>query len=725
MNIKEILSAPDVGYYEPINLCTGKYVADYGNSNVIYENQGYSAEKIIEFAGRDSEKTGISVMKTDIDFTKRISPDILDFINRFKSTGARLFISFSSAWELLFTSNILTDISLVGITSPVMGRRDIDIPENVRYYNMNDIISKEILLPNIYENNDNKDENIKNYCEAINGICTYKYKESEYIDKNFDEDNILAASIFSDIFNKIGILSFRIMIDMENNAAISTVEFIKVWTDINTNLNNTYISNITRYGPLCGYYEYYANTIRTAPVISCFKNVKKEIEDNSLFFMYRILYNMLYDNKKIIDDAPLYFLKFEVTAKLDNSDEVFDSANKQFVSYISRKNNLSGNTFLNKDMSFGADKYLGANKSIIQEYNEMYKTKADKWHSLVNLIKYCSKNKKEYSENENDLYTFEFGKSILKEILNYVFEEKFNKRNLLSCFDTSDSSDIIINRYNNIITYFNALLMKKTYIKGQEFLKDWTSKDYQIVLLLMIYLANAISKFERTEYYYCKDRRDVENIISKFALEDFLNDNYEYNFSPDVVAIVKNVFKNNVLETFILNQLFPTIYSNNFSIEPSDNIISYNLSLNLSINLKYKIVNRLENFKYNFHLYYALSSLFIVEPMNHITIKDEIEREINPEMLFKEVEANNLMISREEVENIISEILLKNNIDIFDTINEYAYNSLDHCSTSSLYKMFVDVTMSYLSLLIEETAIENNHDALVESVKEIVKYNLL
>ena len=357
--------------------------------------------------------------------------------------------------------------------------------------------------------------------------------------------------------------------------------------------------------------------------------------------------------------------------------------------------------------------------------NEIYEIKADKWRSLVNLIEYCTKNKKEYSDNEKDLYTFEFGKSILKEILSYVFEEKFNKRNLLSCFDTSDGSDIIINRYNNIITYFNDLLMKKTYIKGQEYLKDWTSKDYQVVLLLMIYLANAISKFERTKYYYCKEWRNTENIISIFALEDFLNDSYEYNFSPDIVDIVKNVFQNNVLKTFILNQLFPTIYNNNFSIEPSDNIVSYSLSSNLSRSLKYKVANRLENFKYNFHLYYALSSLFIVEPMKHITIKEEIEREINPEMLFKEVEVNNLMISREEVENVISEILSENNVDIFSAIDDYGYRSLSYNYSYSSYKEFIDVVMSYLSLLIEEKAIENNHDALVESVKELVKYNLL
>ena len=111
MSIKEILSTPDIEYYAPVNLCTGKYIADYRNSNIIYENNGYSAEKIIQFAGGDNEKTGISVMKIDIDFTKRISPEILDFIHKFKSVGARLFISFSSAWELLFTSNILTDIS--------------------------------------------------------------------------------------------------------------------------------------------------------------------------------------------------------------------------------------------------------------------------------------------------------------------------------------------------------------------------------------------------------------------------------------------------------------------------------------------------------------------------------------------------------------------------------------------------------------------------------------
>lgn len=309
--------------------------------------------------------------------------------------------------------------------------------------------------------------------------------------------------------------------------------------------------------------------------------------------------------------------------------------------------------------------------------------------------------------------------------MSYVFEEKFNKRNLLSCFDTSDGSDIIINRYNNILTYFNDLLMKKTYIKGQEYLKDWTSKDYQVVLLLMIYLANAISKFERTKYYYCKEWRNTENIISIFALEDFLNDSYEYNFSPDIVDIVKNVFQNNVLKTFILNQLFPTIYNNNFSIEPSDNIVSYSLSSNLSRSLKYKVANRLENFKYNFHLYYALSSLFIVEPMKHITIKEEIEREINPEMLFKEVEVNNLMISREEVENVISEILSENNVDIFSAIDDYGYRSLSYNYSYSSYKEFIDVVMSYLSLLIEEKAIENNHDALVESVKGLVKYNLL
>lgn len=721
MSIKEILSAPDIGFYAPVNLCTGKYVADYGNSNIINENQGYSAEKIIQFAGGDNEKTGISVMKIDIDFTKRISPEILDFINKFKSVGARLFISFSSAWELLFTSNILTDISLVGITSPAMGRGDINIPENVRYYNMNDIVSQEILLPNIYENNNNKDENVKNYCEAINRISTYKYKESEYIDKNFDDDNIFAAAVFLDIFNKIGILSFRMMIDIENSAVISTVEFIKAWRDINTSSN----VSIENYIPLCGYYDYYVNTRKTAPIARCFGNVKKEIEDNSLFFIYRILYNMLYDTKKTIDDAPLYFLKLEVTNNAGYAEKLFDWENKQFVSYISRKNILSGNTSLNKDMSFGVDKQLGADTKVIQEYNEIYKTKANKWRSLVNLIEYCSKNKKEYSDNENDLYTFEFGKSILKEILSYVFEEKFNKRNLLSCFDTSDGSDIIINRYNNIITYFNDLLMKKTYIKEQEYLKDWTSKDYQVVLLLMIYLANAISRFERTKYYYCREWRNEENIISKFALEDFLNDSYEYNFSLDVVDIVKNVFKNNVLKTFALNQLFPTIYSNNFSIEPSDNIVSYNLSLNLSRGLKYKVANRLENFKYNFHLYYALSSLFIVEPMKHITIKEEIERKINPEILFKEVEVNNLMISREEVENVISEILSENNIDIFSVIDEYVYCSLSYNYSSSSYKEFVDVVMSYLSLLVEEKAIENNHDALVESVKEIVKYNLL
>lgn len=721
MSIKEILSTPDIEYYAPVNLCTGKYIADYGNSNIIYENNGYSAEKIIQFAGKDNEKTGISVMKIDIDFTKRISPEILNFIHKFKSVGARLFISFSSAWELLFTSNILTDISLVGITSPAMGRGDINIPENVRYYNMNDIVSQEILLPNIYENNNNKDENVKNYCEAINRINTYKYKEFEYINKNFDDDNIFAAAVFSDIFNKIGILSFRMMIDIENSAVISTVEFVKVWRDINTSSN----VSIENYGPLCGYYDYYVNTGKTAPIVRCLGDVKKEIKDNSLFFMYRILYNMLYDTKKIIDDAPLYFLKFEVITNVGYSEKLFDWENKQFVSYISRKNILSGNTFLNKDLSFGADKQLGADTKIIQEYNEIYEIKADKWRSLVNLIEYCTKNKKEYSDNEKDLYTFEFGKSILKEILSYVFEEKFNKRNLLSCFDTSDGSDIIINRYNNIITYFNDLLMKKTYIKGQEYLKDWTSKDYQVVLLLMIYLANAISKFERTKYYYCKEWRNTENIISIFALEDFLNDSYEYNFSPDIVDIVKNVFQNNVLKTFILNKLFPTIYNNNFSIEPSDNIVSYSLSSNLSIGLKYKVANRLENFKYNFHLYYALSSLFIVEPMKHITIKEEIEREINPEILFKEVEVNNLMISREEVENVISEILSENNVDIFSAIDDYGYRSLSYNYSYSSYKEFIDVVMSYLSLLIEEKAIENNHDALVESVKELVKYNLL
>ena len=717
MNIKEILSTPDVEYYESINLCTGKRVTDYGNSNII------NSEKIIQFAGQDGEKTGISVMKTDIDFTKRISPEILDFMHKFKSVGARLFISFSSAWELLFTSNILTDITLVGITSTSMMPSDINVPENVRYYDMNNIISQEILLPNIYENNNNKDENVKKYCEAINGINTYKYKKSRYINKNFDDDNIFAASVFSDIFNKIGILSFRMMIDVENNVVISTVEFIKIWTEINTDSNASYRNNIESYGPLCGYCEYY-----DAPIIRQFVNVEKEIEDNSIFFMYRILYNMLYDTKKIIDDAPLYFLKFEVIAKSCDSEELFNSANKQFISYISRKNILSGNNYLNKDMPFRADKCLGSDNSVIQKYNEIYKTKADKWRLLVNLIEYCSKNKKEYSTNENDIYTFEFGKSILKEILNYVFEEKFNKRNLLSCLNASDGSDTIINRYNNIITYFNELLMKKTYIKGQEYLKDWDSKDYQVVLLLMIYLANAISKFERTEYYYkdMKNKEDViSNIISKFALEDFLNDSYEYNFSSDIVNIIKNIFKNNVLKTFLLDRLFQNACNNYYSIELSDNIVSHNLSLNLSRGLKYKVVNILENSKYNFHLYYALSSLFIVEPMNHITIEEEIERKINPEMLFREVDVNNLMISREEVENTISEILLENNIDIFDAIEDYVYNILFYNYLSSSYKVFVDVVMSYLSLLIEENAIENKHDALVESVKEIVKYNLL
>lgn len=537
----------------------------------------------------------------DVNIQSRLPENAWQVYLAFKNAGFDIYLSFKSAFDIMFKSTVLTKVSFLLQTARneemqvvIKHLKDNNVDmSNIKIESLISIYADDVEIPvpvetiidDIYSHTISEDK-LRDYYNDTAKEVTVSKKIDYILGTTFLNKRLLSAYdaqlVFGHIFANIDIIPYHLLYNIDENILLFDHYF-----------NNRVLDALTKYRSSES--KYYLLSSAMMDKISTIQHYQL----NNPCERYKFLRDRLVYDESDNRASPWLFIDIEEPKNIFTvplSPTSIANADIHHLRDYFITNGDKDVSPCHKDLAMYFDTH-GGNSLYNKRINDFaVLPEAEKWKLMVDLIDDCTSRSKKYIDHNipydmskqhwrrdfndikredkdkiytvSDLVTIVYGKFYLEQILSAVFNIKMNPNKLI-CRFYDGTNYHIIDMYSNIVTYFNDLLMSNTYIKYNDYLKDWTSKDYQTILLSMIYIANELSHQclspitnQNTINYY-----NIENTYHQAAnafKKDICVYNYDEEVAKNVLTILENMpYQRDVYSIFTLTQQEYSYSSNN------------------------------------------------------------------------------------------------------------------------------------------------------------------
>ena len=272
---------------------------------------------------------------------------------------------------------------------------------------------------------------------------------------------------------------------------------------------------------------------------------------------------------------------------------------------------------------------------------------------------------------------------VIRSIINNLFtktEFNFNNR-IITVFSKNNLDDILINKIDSILNFFDYLTNKKNYYKIDIYLSD----EKKVNNLNIDYLGpdNINSGLTLPGYYIVLFRKEelikvlIHELVHYLDL-DMRNDQKELLFLYKDINLKADIINPNEAYTEILAIIFLNIWEYNYKNIKIDDFIKYKLNIELYWSF-IQITKILKFFKYNsFDDLFTKKSLFYQKTniLSYFFLKTILLLNIN--LIFNDLSLNNLNINNKRFHIIKNKCSLKQLKYYIDKVYpEYDKNKFD------------------------------------------------